>query len=120
MRKPLGKMFIFMVALATVWCVVLPFVWAYNMQHVAPSLMTYLELLGLYIPELAAGTVFLVCLPTIYRWPRFAARGLAIAAALMFLLKFTYGSAADAWVVSVPLLLFLSWRLHALTSGLPA
>ncbi len=104
-----------MVALATVWVVALPFFWAYNL-HKRIDAMSYPETLSLYIPELAAGAVFLVCLPMIFLRPRFAVLGLPFAAFLMVVLKFTVGSPTNVWPASVPFLLFLSWRLHALTA----
>ncbi len=128
-RKPLGKMFTFMVALATVWFVVLPFFWAYNTyqyidridhDHIDYSPISYPQILSLYVPELAAGAVFLVCLPMIFLRPRFAVLGLPFGAALMAVLKLTVGSPADGWFVSALFLGFLSSRLHALTSGHPA
>lgn len=116
MRKPLGKWFTFLVALATVWVVALPLFWAYNLYEHFNGALSYPETLGLYIPELAAGAVFLVCLPLIYLRPRFAVIGLPFAAFLMVVLKFTVGSPTDGWLVSALFLGFLSSRLHALTT----
>ena len=105
MRNQLGAKLTFMVALAAVWYLICPFVWAYNTyKHIDHSLP---------IPELSVGAVFLVCLPMIFLRPRFAVVGLWFAAILMPTLEFTFGSPATAWPPSVLLLVFLSWRIRA-------
>ena len=114
MRIQLGAKLTFTVALAAVWYLICPFVWAYNTyKHIDHSLMSYPEFLGLYVPELSVGAVFLVCLPMIFLRPRFAVVGLLFAAILMPILEFTFGSPATAWPPSVLLLAFLSWRIRA-------
>lgn len=114
MRNQLSAKLTIMVALAAAWYLISPFVWAYSTyKHIDHSLMTYPEFLGLYIPELSVGAVFLVCLPMIFLRPRFAVVGLLFAAILMPILEFTFGSPATAWPPSVLFLLLLSWRIRA-------
>ncbi len=114
MRNKLGAKLTLMVAFAAVWYLCGPFFWAYNTyQHIDHTLISYAEFLSLYVPELAVGAVFLLCLPMIFLRPRFAVAGLLFAAILMPILEFTFGSPATAWPPSMLFLLFLSWRIRA-------
>lgn len=111
-----GWSFLLMLTVTAVWCGVLPLVWACN-TSASLSQMGYWEMLGQYVPELAVGAVFLVCLPIILFWPRLAVMGLLLAAVLAPVLQFTLGSPANGWVMSALLLSLLSWRLHVLIAS---
>ncbi len=121
MINKLGAKFKFMVAVAAAYIVVGPFFWAYNIHtdlvRSFQSKISYLEMVSLYVPELAVGAVFLVCLPLIFLKPRLAVIGLLFAALLDPALQFTFGSPANVWPVTVLILALLGWRLHALTAG---
>ncbi len=120
MRNQLGGKLTFMVALAAVWYLIFPFVWAYNTyKYIDHSLMSYPEFLGFYIPELAVGAIFLVCLPMMFLRPRVAVVGLLFAALLIPILEFTFGSPATAWPPSVLFLVLLSWRIRAAIARQP-
>ena len=114
MRTRLGFPFLLFVALVAVWCVVFPFIWAFNLGHSLK--IGYWEMLGFYIPELVVGAVFLVCLPMVFLQRRIAVIGLVLAAILVPVLKLTIGSPGNVWPLTPLLLLFLSWRLHVLIS----
>lgn len=126
MQNKLGAKFKFMVAVAAIYIVIGPFFWAYNIRtdlvRSFQSKVGYLEMVSFYVPELAVGAVFLVCLPLMFLKPRLAVIGLLFAALLDPVLQFTFGSPANVWLVTVLILALLSWRLHALTakSGEPA
>ena len=99
------------VGLVVAWCIVLPFVWAHNIdQHYAH--MGYWQMLSFYVPELIVGAVVVVCLPFVFFRKRFSAVGLLLAAILGPALKFGIGSPSDAWAMSFFLLLLLSWMVH--------
>lgn len=100
-----------LVGLAVVWCDVLPFVWAHNVDHLAH--LGYWRMLALYVPELAVGGMVLICLPLLILRSRIAAIGLLLAAILGPLLRLAVGSpAGELWPVSFILLSLLSWNLH--------
>lgn len=102
--------------LVLVWCVVLPFFWARNIDqryvHIG-----YWQMLSFYLPELIVGAVILFCLPFIFFRKRLAVFGLLTAAILVPTLKFCVGSPSyGTWVISFILLLVLSRIVHVRSS----
>ena len=114
MRAHLNLPLFLLVTLVFLWCVVLPFIWAFNMAQFLNA--GYWEMLNFYIPELVVGGVVLICLPVLFLRRRFAVVGFVFAALLAPVLKFTIGSPSDSWPLSILLLLLLSWRLHVFTT----
>ncbi|HKB59867.1 MAG TPA: hypothetical protein VKC56_07440 [Gallionellaceae bacterium] len=106
--------FIPLLAGTTLWCVAMPFFWAYNLhKQLDPASTTYGQVLALYTPELVTGAIFLLCLPLVILRPRTAAAGLACAALLLPALVYRVGTPGNVWPVTTVLLLLLSWRVHA-------
>jgi hypothetical protein len=101
-----------LLAATGLWCVAMPFFWAYNLGRRLDPALTYPQVLALYLPDLVTGGIFLLCLPFVFMRPRVAAAGLAFAALLLPALDYALGTPAGAWPVGTALLLLLSWRLH--------
>jgi len=101
---------IILVVSVAVWCVVLPFVWPYNVGRIAG--IGYWQMLSYYIPELVVGAIVLVCLPLVFLRQRLAVVGLVLAAVLGPIIKITIGTPGDMWLLSPVLLSVLSWQLH--------
>ncbi len=113
MHSRYSTRFLLLLAATTLWCVAMPFVWAYNVdKHIDPTLATYPQVLALYLPDLVTGGIFLLCLPLVFLRPRAAVVGLACAALLLPVLDHTIRAPAGSWIMTTPLLLLLAWRLH--------
>lgn len=107
----LGFLLAFLLAVAGVWCVLLPFLWAHNLGQYLN--LSYFDRLNLYVPELAVAAIVTISLFLVAFRRRSAVFGFALAAVTLPVLKMTIGSpTTGVWTVTLSLLALLTWRLH--------
>jgi hypothetical protein len=109
MRKPI--VFRSAIAVAFIWCVVMPFVFAGNVSHRFG--FAYSESLRIYTPELIVGALALVALSAAWLLRSWAAGALLVVACITPVLRFGINiQTSDAWVLTALLLLFVVFNLR--------
>lgn len=101
-----------LIATTLVWCVALPFVWAWKLAAFLD--LEYTDALRLYLPEIGCGVLSVPFLVGAWGHRGWAVGGLATVAVLAPILHFAIGSPSKgAWVVSVSFLGAVGWLVHA-------
>src|SRR5687767_1853213 len=99
--------------LVFVWCVPLPFFWAYNIAERFQQ--EYSRMLSFYTPELILAVLSAVFLSAAWSGRSWAVAGLLVSATLAPILKFSIGGPSfGTWAVTSLLLGLTAWRLHLL------
>lgn len=100
-----------LLAFTAIWCVGMPFLWAYNLSTLAG--VSYFYMLGFYEAELSEAALVTAALAVLPFRPRLAVLGLVAAAVVMSVLKAYLGSASGGtWPVTVVLPVLLAWRVQ--------